>query len=487
MKLTPLEKQIKQSGQAYFDKRTQHLTFQRILRRPKPWWVNLAWWGTPAAAVVTTATVLVAILIGSIEPNGSVPQTFRSLHALNTVSYPTFDQRNQAEDFLQGQPHSRYETYRSQVNQYFARTAAELFSTSGNIAYSPLSAFMALTLLLEAADGQTHEALASLLAVENMALLREETRHVFIDTYLEAKKTINQKEVIVAKSLLGNGVFVRDDIEVNEAYLHRLATDYFTEVFHSDFQQDSLKEMAAWLNQKTFDLLSIKPTDLALNQDTAMALFNTLYLKANWVKAFDTITTQNQFRNTFNQTDIGSVRYMQKLTSSTLYLDQPGFSLGVDVAYGDHRVVYVLPKGDLQPIDLLTPTYFSSIQAAFTSSANNEQILLTVPQTSTQGKLDLKQNLLSVYPEIASLFDPQEANLSKAIPGGYVQSLFQHIRIDMLKDGMEAAAITEANVGVTSFPTTPRVSLNLNRSYLYFVINAQGLLMFSGIVNQPTA
>jgi serpin B len=484
MKQTKLEKQIKQSGQAYFDKRTAHLNFQGVLSQPKPWWMTLAMWGTPAAAVATTVTVLVAVLIGAIDPNGSVPQALRSLQALNVVSFPSFEQRDQAEDFLEGQP--RYDTYQSQVSQYFARTAPDLFSTSNNLAYSPLSAFMALTLLLEAADGQTREALASILAVEDMDQLREETSQVFIDTYLEDKETLNQQETLVAKSLLGNGVFVREDIEVNPTYLNRLSSDYFTEVFHTDFQPDGLEDMANWLNQKTFNFLDMKPSDLGLNQDTAMALFNTFYLKANWLEAFDILTTQGTFTNSSNQSNVRGVTYMQKETRSTLYLDQPGFTLGVDEAYGDHRIVYVLPKGNLTPVDLLSETYLPSIQAAFTSPATNERILLTVPASSTRGKLDLKANLLSVYPEIASLFDPQQADLSKALPGAYVQSLNQHLRVDLLQDGLEAAAITEANVGVTSSPLPARVSLNLDRSFLYFVINHQGLMLFSGVVHQPT-
>ena len=484
MKQTPLEKQIKQSGQAYFEKRTAHLNFQGVLSKPKPWWLTLVMWGTPVGAVATTVTVLIAVLIGSINPNGSVQQTFRSLQALNAVSFPTFDQRDQAEDFSQGQP--RYETYRSQVNQYFARTAPELFSTSTNLAYSPLSAFMALTLLLEAADGQTQEALSALLGLEDLDVLREETSQVFIDTYLEIKDPINQRETILAKSLLGNGVFVREDIDVNPMYLDRLAIDYFTEVFHTDFQPDGLTDITNWLNHKTFDFLDMKPSDLGLNQDTAVALFNTFYLKANWLKAFDIADTQGQFINSSNQTNIRGVTYMRKETSTTLYVDQPGFTLGVDDAYGDHRMVYVLPKGDLTPVDLLSDTYLPSIQAAFTSPVSNERITLTVPTSSTKGKLDLKANLLSVYPEIASLFDPQQADLSKALPGGYVQNLIQHLRVDLLKDGLEAAAITEANIGVTSIPTPPRVSLTLDRSFLYFVINHQGLMLFSGVVHQPT-
>jgi serine protease inhibitor len=269
-------------------------------------------------------------------------------------------------------------------------------------------------------------------------------------------------------------------------YLDRLATDYFSEVFHTDFQPDGLADMANWLNQKTFNFLDMKPSDLGLNQDTAMALFNTFYLKANWLQAFDIIDTQGQFTNSSNQTNVRGVTYMQKETPSTLYLDQPGFTLGVDEAYGDHRIVYVLPKGDLTPVDLLSEIYLPSIQAAFTSPVSNERITLTVPTSTTKGKLDLKANLLSVYPEIASLFDPQRADLSKALPGGYVQNLIQHLRVDLLKDGLEAAAITEANIGVTSMPIPPRVSLTLDRSFLYFVINHQGLMLFSGVIHQPT-
>lgn len=484
MKKTSLENQIKQSGQTYFDQKTSHLKFQRELRQPKPWWMTFAIWGTPTAAVATTVTVLVAVLIGAVDPNGSIPQTLRSLQALNTVSFPSFDQRNQAEDFLEGQP--RYDTYRTQVNQFFARTAPDLFSTDDNLAYSPLSAFMALTLLLEAADGQTYEALSSLLAVDDIDGLRQDTSQVFIDTYLESKISNQQQETILARSLLGNGVFVRDDIDVNPAYLNRLAGDYFAEVFQSDFQPNALQDMSEWLNQKTFQFLNMKPADLGLTQETAIALFNTLYLKANWLDAFDILTTQGQFSNTSNQTNVQGVTYMQKQTQSTLYIDQPAFSLGVDHAYGDHRVVYVLPKGNLTPLDLLSETHLPSIQGAFTSTASNERILLTVPSTSTKGKLDLKSNLVSVYPEIASLFDPQLADLSKALPGGYVQSLVQHLRVDLLKDGLEAAAITEANVGVTSVPTPPRVSLTLDRSFLYFVLNRQGLMLFAGVVHQPT-
>jgi serpin B len=484
MKKNALENKIKVSGDQYFSQRTSHLTFTRTLTKSKPWWSKALIWGTPSAALVTSVTVLVAILIGATQPNGSIPQTFQTIQALNQVSYPSLDQRDQAEDFLEGQP--TYDAYRESINAFFQLTASSLFDGQDNVTYSPLSAYAALSLLLEAADGETYDTLASLLGIESIQQLRQDSSQAFIDTYLEQSQTVVGNEELIARSQMSNGVFVREDISVQPDYLSRLAGDYFAEVFHTQFDQSGLQDLALWLNQKTFGFLQINPNDLSINQDTAMVLFNTLYLKANWLNPFQRISGSDAFTNTTNGEVIDDVTYMQKTTPSSLYLDHSDFTLGADMLYGDHRVIYVLPKGDLSPVELLDSPYFPIIESSFQQTDTNERIQLTIPKMSTKGKLDLKENLLTVAPSIANLFDPLQANLSKALDGGFLQSFQQHIRVDFLEEGMEAAAITEADVGVTSAPITPRVQLNLNRSFLYFVVNRQGLLLFSGVVNQPS-
>jgi ABC-type Fe3+ transport system permease subunit len=82
MKKNALENKIKVSGEQYFSQRTSHLTFNRTLTKSKPWWTKALIWGTPSAALVTSVTVLVAILIGATQPNGSIPQTFQTIQAL---------------------------------------------------------------------------------------------------------------------------------------------------------------------------------------------------------------------------------------------------------------------------------------------------------------------------------------------------------------------------------------------------------------------
>jgi serine protease inhibitor len=96
--------------------------------------------------------------------------------------------------------------------------------------------------------------------------------------------------------------------------------------------------------------------------------------------------------------------------------------------------------------------------------------------------VDLKPWIQEATP---SLFDPLLANLSNAGEGLFVQSLTQDARVDVFEQGFEAAAVTEADVGTTSFPSVPTVEIRLDRSFIFLITNQEGLLHFIGIVHQP--
>jgi serpin B len=477
-------KKIQASGLAFFDEKTKHLAFTLPLNQPKPLWRKFLWMAPSIGAVTVTITVLVSILIGATQPQTSFDQAFTGIVALNQVSYPPLDQREKADVYEDGYP--EYETLTNQVNSFYRQTAEVLFASDKNLAYAPFSAYVALALLLEAADGSTEAALASLLGVSDLLALRQAYEHAFIDTFLETTQIIDNQPIVVAKSMAANGVFVREDIPVNPDYLHVLGSQYFAEIFHTAFDQAGQADISRWLNQKTFNFLNIKPEALGINQETVLSLFNTFYLKANWEKPFlASANTLQSFTNQMTGTIIPNVTFMHKTTKPTLYVDQPNFTIGIDHAYGGHRLVYVLPKGALTPKDLLSPTWFPYVQAAIQSPVQDVTLALSLPKVSTHGKLDLKQTLTSVAPDTALLFDPQTADLSKALPNAYVQSLTQHIRLDFLEAGVQAAAITQANVGVTATPTLPTQALVLDRSFLYLVVNAQGLILFSGVIHEP--
>lgn len=484
MKNKSLEAAIKASGETFFRQHTNHLSTQAPSVAKSRSWLSIFTWMVPSGGVVTGVVILVAILIGATDPNGSIFQPFTAIEALNQVQYPTQAQRLSLRETYLRQPETI--AYQQRVNAFFQQTATALFQTDESLVYSPFSAYMGLSLLLEAASGDTELVLKNILGVNDIDQHAESSLHALIETYLEVKETIEGQSTVLARSLMANGVFIRDDVSVSSDYLFRLSEQYLTEVYHTAFDASGLADISRWLNQKTFNFLDMKPEDLSINQETVMSLFNTFYLKANWLESFFVLPEKNTFTNRTTNESIEGVTFMKKDGMMDTYVNTPDYTLAIDQAYGDLRVAYVLPKGGRQPVALMQQSIWPSLQMHLGHSNTETRVTLMMPKTSTKGKLDLKDALIQVFPESDVMFDSQRADLSKALPNAYIQNLIQHTKIDFTEDGFEAAAITEANVGVTSLPLPPEIQLILNESYLYLILNSQGMILFAGVMNQPS-
>ncbi|MFZ9704398.1 MAG: hypothetical protein ACO3BB_03940, partial [Bacilli bacterium] len=158
-KISNLETKIKASGRAYFTKRTAHLSFQGPLPKKPSWaaWPRIITWATPTAALGVTLTVMVSMLLGATQPEGSLPKAFTGIQPLNEVQFPSVDREQLGqEDALES---FAYQQYINQISDYFQFTSQTIFASNDNVVYSPYSAYAALSLLLEAAGGETKTAL----------------------------------------------------------------------------------------------------------------------------------------------------------------------------------------------------------------------------------------------------------------------------------------------------------------------------------------
>ncbi len=90
---------------------------------------------------------------------------------------------------------------------------------------------------------------------------------------------------------------------------------------------------------------------------------------------------------------------------------------------------------------------------------------------------------------ITHALDPELADFSSmAEDGMYISSARQFARINIDEDGVEAAAYTEISGDTTSaLVDEPQpVELIFDRPFLFF-IEYQGVILFTGIVQNPTA
>jgi serine protease inhibitor len=483
---------IRDDGKQFFRHKTPDIDLSKILKpqrlRPRQWI-----WIIPSMMTAMTVFVLTSILLATTQPQGNFSQIYPGLTPLNQVGLPSLNQRDQTDTLEDGLP--QYNAITEAVNAFNADVMDSLDITADNILFSPVSAYTTLALLYEAAAGDSATALANVLAVIDPLAFRQAMLHMMVDMYYQYRviDTSNQ-ELSVAESLLANGVFIREGFAVKQSYLDVVGQDYLTEVFHTAFDGQGLTSITDWIEDQTHGFLTLEPNELSINSETMMFILNTLYLQSHWQQSFTYLRDDEDelmllpFFNEVSQVT-NNVAMMQKTLANTFYREDEAYHLAIDnlASQGGNRVVIVLPKAGYRVDQLFESGIYDRMQQDMLSPIQGTKLTLTMPSVSIQSKIDLTAIFQADRFGLSSIFNPQTANLSQAFDDGYVQAIVQDTRLELTDIGMTLAAVTQAATGTTSAPEqgTQEVNLMLDRSFAFFVINRQGLIQFSGIVNQP--
>lgn len=464
-RVSSLEKKIKQSGTSYF------ASFERphVLNLPHKvsFWKRT--WTLPSLLSTSFGVLLVALTLQATQAQGAF-ESGLGLTPLNTVVYPRWNETLSSEN-------ETVSTLPTMMRPFIQSSLAPLASRNENIVYSPLSSYMTLAMLYEASEGSTQDELMTYLNIEEEGQWREALSNVFQSTYQQRY----QGSQPLVQSRLANAMFIRDTYPIASSYTQQLADTYFAEVFHTNFDATSRQSIADWINQKTNDFLSVQPEELSIQDSTQWLLYNTLYMRSNWLTPFEESLTHVASFTPEGQTSV-DVNMMKKTLGSAPVFQGEDFTMIEDQAYGKYQFHYLLPNLDTTLTSLLERESFLEDVETAMDQTTLQEVALLVPQFSIDKTLDLKPWMMNHIP---SLFDPSYANLSKAGEGLFVQSLRQDVRLDVFEQGFEAAAVTEADVGTTSAPIPPSLEIRMDRSFLVLVTHASGLIHFISIVHSP--
>ncbi len=483
---------IRVEGQQFFRKKTPDIDLTRILK-PQPLFQRKWRWIFPSLLSAMTVFVLTSILLASTQPQGNFSQLYPGLVPLNQVGLPLRNERDQTLTFEDGLP--TYDDITQSVNMFNVAVMRQLNATSNNVLFSPVSAFTTLALLYEASAEDSASALANVLGVTNPLAFREAMLQMMIDLVYDYRTESNpNQELILAQSLLANGIFIRDGFTVEQAYLDTVGQDYLTEVFQTEFTGQGLTNITDWIRDKTNGFLALQAEDLRINVETMMLIINTLFLQSHWQTAYTYLRDNQQnlvtlpFLNEVNEVT-NDVPMMQKTIANTYYRQDELYQIASDdlASQGDNRFVVVLPEPGVTVQQLFEPSTYARILTDIAAPVQGTKLTLTMPAVSVQSSLDLTELLQEPPFSLSAIFQPDTANLSKAFAHGYVQAIVQDTRLELTDIGLTLAAVTQAATGTTSTPELGPIeaTFTLDRSFAFFVINRQGLIQFTGIVNQP--
>ena len=366
--------------------------------------------------------------------------------------------------------------YAEALTPYLTAAVPELFTEeSKNQVYSPLSIYIALSMLAETASGETQAQLLSLLGTDDLDSLRDEVMALWNACYCDDG---------ASNLLLADSLWLSSGLDYHQDAIDALAKHYYAAVFRGTMGDPAYDSMLQqWINDQTGELLERQAAQLSMDPGTIAALVNTVYFRSGWNEEFSPAQTSPE---TFHGPE-GDVTcdFMHASGSQEYYQGDSftGISRGFDNGCG---MWFLLPDEGTAPAALLRDP---ELLALFSGSAGNIQskyltVNAAVPKFDVASEQELTGTLKKLG--ITDAFTPATADFSALSDGAAVLSSIQHAaRVKIDEEGAAAAAFTVEMDAGSAMPPEEEADFILNRPFVFAITTRDGLPLFLGIVNTP--
>lgn len=341
----------------------------------------------------------------------------------------------------------------------FIRNVAANVDKNENLVISPYSAGVALSMLAEGAEGQTKEEFNTAL---NSCIFKAED--------------LGSSDTVVVKS--ANSLWVDDNFSIRNRYLFLLEKDFDALATVLNFSDPStVQAINNWCSEHTNG--KIKDIIDRLSPGSVMVLANALYFNAPWLNPFEKNLTA---KATFNGSSRQSEVEMMFRRGHMNYAEYQGCQL-VQLPYegGRYSMFVLLPAAGMEVNDIIGYLNEDLYNEAMKALAPKE-VLLKMPKAKLETSLLLNKSLNSMG--IKSAFS-SAANFKGIAEMGplVLDQVKQKCYVDISESGTEAAAVTVAQVRMTSVRPSSYVTMTVNRPYLFFIVDTQNSnVMFAGRV-----
>jgi serpin B len=345
-----------------------------------------------------------------------------------------------------------------------------------NVFVSPVSASMALGMLLNGAAGSTASEMRTALALGGAPIA--DIDQGYHDLMALLRGLDSSVELRVA-----NGVWVDPSIPLQPSFVQAAKQWFEADARVMDFTNPAtITAINDWVSQQTNGRIKTIMDDAT--GEEVMALANAVYFKGRWRQTFDAAQTlDSRFRGA------DGVERPVKLMKAPRAAFRYGEAAGAQVAElpygaGAWSMVVVLPReGSASDFAAsLTPAVWDSLLTKLSSGGSVE---LRLPRFKLEYKRTLNDDLKALG--MTQAFSRTGADFSAMSPLGkqlFVTFVTQKTFVEVNEEGTEAAAATGIGVGVTSMPP----SMTVDRPFVVAIRERlTGTILFVGVINKLPA
>lgn len=342
------------------------------------------------------------------------------------------------------------------------KNVSDVTPKSENVVVSPYSAAVALSMLAEGAEGQTRVEFDNALG-----------------GVLYKAEDLGGNDTVIVKS--ANSVWIDDNFSPRNRYVNLLEKDFDAFLDVENFADPvTIKAINNWCSEHT----NGKITEIIdrLDPGNVMVLINALYFNAPWENEFDPALTTDQ---TFNGLTRQSKVRMMSNKGYYMYAEHQGVQM-IRLPYiGLEYAMYVVLPPEGEDMDKLLSKMDASVYSAAMDMLSQQEVRFMMPKFKVETSMLLNKPLQNMG--IRTAFTPAADFSGIAEMGPLVLDLVkQKCYIDVSEKGTEAAAVTSAQIRLTSARPVAKVPvMRVDRPFFFVIADGENnKILFAGkIVN----
>ncbi len=375
-------------------------------------------------------------------------------------------------------------------NAFGLHLYTHLRQSPGNLAMSPASITLALTMTWAGARGETAAQMARVLHLggEQKALL--EDAKGLISTWNDPnRKTYTLK--------IANRLFGEKSYSFEKAYLQTTGDMFGAPLEPTNFKgaaEAGRKHINGWVEKQTQDRIKNLIPQGSIDADTRLVLVNAIYFLGNWETPFTKAATRPApfYLTPEKPKDVPTMHQ----TGGFKYAETDGLKL-LEMPYEGGELAMVLALPDAKDgLSTLEDKLDSDKLASWIGSMTTRRVIVSLPSFTIdpQNSLSLGDALKGMGMELA--FDRGKAdftgiaNPSNAADRLFIGKVFHKAFVKVDEKGTEAAASTAVimpRIGSAARPER-MPEFRADHPFLFFLRDTRsGAILFMGRVSDPTA
>ncbi len=369
---------------------------------------------------------------------------------------------------------SKISDAKAALSDFFTQGSAQFVSGQENAIWSPVNAFIGLSMAAELTRGESRQQILDLFGAKDMESLRGYASAIWETVYKDDGNEI---------CTLANSLWLQEGLTYEQTAMDQLAYHYYASVYKGKMGSTRMNSaIGAWLNQNTGGMLKNATDNISLSPETVLALYSTIYLQSKW---------QDEFRAANNTHDVfhapsgdRNVTYMNKKLSIMEYCWGDTFgAVSLSLKNGS-RMWFILPDAGVTTSQVLADGQYMQMILGQWENSGYYKVNLSVPKFDVSSNQNLQSGLRNMG--VTDIFDPAAADFS-AITNDvpvFFTAANQAVRVQIDEEGVKAAAYIEFPGATSPAPPDEIVDFILDRPFI-FVITSQSVPLFVGTVNEP--